>query len=166
MKRVNIKCPYCGSRALLRPASVVYGPRAADPAAPYYVCARYPACDSYVAAHRDTRLPMGTLANGELRRKRIDAHRAFDRLWKSGLMTKKQAFLWLQVPTCWRTASGATPACPAGRGGAGAEGKGAERGGHRQALPHYPEQCGCVDFPGRAENQKRCRSKGEDAVNM
>ena len=97
MKRVNIRCPYCGSRALLRPASVVYGPRAADPAVPYYVCARYPACDSYVAAHRDTHLPMGTLANRPLRRKRIDAHRAFNRLWESGLMTKKQAYLWLQA---------------------------------------------------------------------
>lgn len=63
MKRVNIKCPYCGSRVLLRPAPVVYGPKARDPAAPCYVCARYPACDSYVAAHRDTGLPMGTLAN-------------------------------------------------------------------------------------------------------
>lgn len=80
MKRVNIKCPYCGSRALLRPASVVYGANAIDPAAPYYVCARYPACNSYVAAHRDTRLPMGTLADRKLRRKRIEAHKTFNRL--------------------------------------------------------------------------------------
>lgn len=97
MKRVHIKCPYCGSRALLRPASVVYGEKAADPAAPYYVCARYPACDSYVAAHKNTRLPMGTLANAELRRKRIQSHATLDRLWESGLMSKKQAYLWLQV---------------------------------------------------------------------
>lgn len=97
MKRVNIKCPYCGSRALLRPASVVYGERATDPAAPYYVCARYPACDSYVAAHRNTRLPMGTLADSKLRRKRIQAHAAFDRLEKNGLMSKRQAYLWLQA---------------------------------------------------------------------
>ncbi len=97
MKRVNIKCPYCGSRALLRPASVVYGPKAVDPAAPYYICARYPACDSYVAAHRDTRLPMGTLADRELRRKRVEAHTAFNRLWTSGLMGKKQAYRWLQA---------------------------------------------------------------------
>lgn len=97
MKRVHIKCPYCGSRALLRPASVVYGEKAADPAAPYYVCARYPACDSYVAAHKNTRLPMGTLANAELRRKRIESHATLDRLWESGLMSKKQAYLWLQV---------------------------------------------------------------------
>ena len=97
MKRVNIKCPYCGSRALLRPASVVYGAKAADPAAPYYVCARFPACDAYVAAHKKNCLPMGSLANAELRRKRIQAHAALDRLWESGLMSKKQAYLWLQV---------------------------------------------------------------------
>lgn len=97
MKRVNLKCPYCGSQALLRPASVVYGERAADPAAPFYVCARYPACDSYVAAHRGSRLPMGTLADKPLRRKRIQAHTAFDRLWADGLMTKRQAYRWLQA---------------------------------------------------------------------
>ncbi len=97
MKRVNIKCPYCGSRALLRPASVVYGSKAADPTAPYYVCARFPACDAYVAAHRDTRLPMGTLADRDLRCKRIEAHKAFNRLWETGLMSKKQAYRWLQA---------------------------------------------------------------------
>lgn len=97
MKRVNIKCPYCGSQALPRPASVVYGPKASDSTAPYYVCARFPVCNAYVAAHKDTRLPMGTLADSALRRKRIDAHRAFSRLWEDGLMTKKQAYLWLQA---------------------------------------------------------------------
>lgn len=97
MCHLNIKCPYCGSRALLRLASVVYGEKAVDPAAPYYVCARYPACDAYVAAHKKTGLPMVSLANAELRRKRIQTHAALDRLWESGLMSKKQAYLWLQV---------------------------------------------------------------------
>lgn len=59
MKRINITCPVCGSKAYLRPASVVYGDKALDPAAKYYVCGRYPACDCYVAAHRKTLLPMG-----------------------------------------------------------------------------------------------------------
>ena len=63
MKRINITCPACGSRAYLRPASVVYGDKAPDPDAKYYVCGRYPACDCYVAAHRKTMLPMGTLAD-------------------------------------------------------------------------------------------------------
>ena len=57
MKRINITCPACGSRAYLRPASVVYGDKAPDPDAKYYVCGRYPACDCYVAAHRKTMLP-------------------------------------------------------------------------------------------------------------
>ena len=47
MKRINITCPACGSRAYLRPASVVYGDKAPDPDAKYYVCGRYPACDCY-----------------------------------------------------------------------------------------------------------------------
>jgi len=97
LKRANIKCPYCGSRAFLRPASVVYGEKAVDPSAHYYVCARYPACNSYVAAHSKTLLPMGTLAGPQLRRQRIQAHAAFDRLWQSGLMSKRQAYLWLQT---------------------------------------------------------------------
>ena len=32
-----------------------------------------------------------------LRRKRIQAHATFDRLWKDGLMSKRQAYLWLQA---------------------------------------------------------------------
>lgn len=96
MKRVKIKCPYCGSQAFLRPASVVHGTRAV-PGSKLYVCARYPACDAYVTAHRSTLLPMGTLANRELRHKRQLAHMAFNQLWESRLMTKKQAYLWLQA---------------------------------------------------------------------
>lgn len=65
MKRINITCPACGSRAYLRPASVVYGDKAPDPDAKYYVCGRYPACDCYVAAHRKTLLPMGTRPCGK-----------------------------------------------------------------------------------------------------
>ncbi len=80
MKRINITCPVCGSKAYLRPASVVYGDKALDPAAKYYVCGRYPACDCYVAAHRKTMLPMGTLVDKALRKKRYDAHVALDSL--------------------------------------------------------------------------------------
>ncbi len=97
MKRVNIKCPYCGSKAFLRPAAVVHGQEHAAPGTELYVCAKYPACDSYVGAHRHNHMPMGTLANKTLRRKRIEAHAAFNCLWQSGLMTKRAAYRWLQV---------------------------------------------------------------------
>ena len=97
MKHANITCPYCHSRAYLRPASVVYGQAPPDPAAKLYVCARFPFCDAYVAAHQKTRLPMGTLANKELRAKRKEAHQALDKLWQSGLMTRKEAYRLIQV---------------------------------------------------------------------
>ena len=97
MKRINITCPACGSRAYLRPASVVYGDKAPDPDAKYYVCGRYPACDCYVAAHRKTMLPMGTLADKALRKKRHDAHMALDSLWKNGIMSRKEAYRLLQL---------------------------------------------------------------------
>ena len=97
MKRINIKCPYCGSRAYLRPASMVHGDHTDDAGAKLYVCARYPACDAYVAAHSDTLLPMGTPADRNLRRKRMEAHSELNRLIDSSLMTRKQAYRWIQV---------------------------------------------------------------------
>lgn len=95
MKHVNIKCPYCRSRALLRPASVVH--ERAAPGEEVYVCARFPACNAYVSAHRDSHLPMGTLADKSLRQKRRQAHIALNQLWERGLMTRKEAYRWLRV---------------------------------------------------------------------
>ena len=39
---------------------------------------------------------MGTLADKNLRKKRIAAHKALDRLWQKGYMTKEQVYIWLQ----------------------------------------------------------------------
>ena len=96
LKRVNIHCPNCGAKATLHPASYVYD-NSRSAGSYLYVCNRYPICNSYVAAHRSTLLPMGSLADAELRHKRIQAHRAFDRLWRSGLMSKKEAYQWIQA---------------------------------------------------------------------
>lgn len=96
MKRLHLHCPYCRAPVVRRRGRTLFGPAARDPDALYYVCARYPFCDSYVSAHRRSGLPMGTLADPALRRKRIQAHQAFDQLWKSGPLTKKQAYRWLQ----------------------------------------------------------------------
>ena len=87
MKRVKIRCPYCGSLASKRPASFIYGKRANSDAY-LYVCDKYPKCNSYVAAHKDNGLPMGTLANERLRRKRIAAHKSLDRIHKKGLKNR------------------------------------------------------------------------------
>lgn len=97
MKRPNIKCPYCGSQAFLRPASVLNKHGPVYDGEKYYVCARYPFCDSYVKAHAFNEMPMGTLANSSLRRKRRDAHIEMQKLWEHGLMTRKEAYRWLQT---------------------------------------------------------------------
>lgn len=94
-KRKAIYCPYCGAKATLHPSRYVYGDAAIKDGF-LYVCDRYPKCDAYVGAHPRSHQPMGTLANGDLRNKRIQAHQAFDWLWKSGSMKKWQAYKWMQ----------------------------------------------------------------------
>ena len=76
MKQARIHCPYCGSLATLRPASAIHGLSDISAGTYLYVCRRWPACDAYVTADRRTKQPLGTLANGELRHKRILAHHA------------------------------------------------------------------------------------------
>ena len=40
-------------------------------------------------------MPVGTPANRELRALRNEAHRYFDQLYRSGMMSKQDAYLWL-----------------------------------------------------------------------
>ena len=87
------RCPYCGSHSVLRSADGIY--RCNDKNTMLYVCSRYPACDSYVRVHPGTKIPVGTMANRELRSLRNEAHRNFDQLHKQGLMSKEDAYHWL-----------------------------------------------------------------------
>lgn len=87
------RCPYCGSHSVLRSADGIY--RTNDKNTMLYVCSRYPACDSYVRVHPGTKIPLGTMANRELRALRNEAHRNFDQLHKRGLMSREDAYHWL-----------------------------------------------------------------------
>ena len=93
-KQPVIRCPYCGRTAVLQKASYVYREKALDEY--LYVCSGYPACDAYVGVHAGTLRPKGSLANGDLRHKRIEAHRLFDAIWKNGIMSRKDAYRWIQ----------------------------------------------------------------------
>jgi len=93
-KQINVRCPYCGAAAVVRDGSYVYGHNSWTNK--LYVCSRYPECDSYVGIHEDTGLPKGTLANSELRNKRIVAHRAFDAIWKNKIMNRNAAYHWMK----------------------------------------------------------------------
>ena len=96
MNRYKINCPYCGAPATCRPASTVYGQATRQKGSYLYLCANWPACDSYVGAHKKDRRPMGTLANKKLRHKRIQAHQALERLQRNRHMEKWGVYLWLQ----------------------------------------------------------------------
>ena len=98
----KLYCPYCGGLAGLRPAEYVYGERNLNPDNYLYVCSGYPSCDSYIGVHKKSMRPMGTLANGDLRHKRIEAHRALNKVVQAGVMTKHGAYIWLQNRLCLR----------------------------------------------------------------
>ena len=92
-RKQQMRCPYCGSPVVFRSADGIY--RENSNGTMLYVCSRYPECDSYVRAHPGSRQPMGSLANHELRTLRRTAHYYFDQLYKSGRMTRQDAYRWL-----------------------------------------------------------------------
>lgn len=87
------RCPYCGSSTILRSADGIYKNNSRSTM--LYVCKNYPKCDSYVRVHDGTTIPMGTVANRELRALRREAHKHFDKLYEEGYMTKDDAYQWL-----------------------------------------------------------------------
>lgn len=89
----QMRCPYCGSPVVYRSADGIYHDNRNDTM--LYVCSRYPECDSYVRVHAGTKIPVGSLANHELRSLRRTAHHYFDQLYECGYMSKQEAYQWL-----------------------------------------------------------------------
>ena len=89
----QMRCPYCGSPVIYRSADGIYHDNRNDTM--LYVCYHYPECDSYVRVHAGTKIPVGSLANHELRSLRRTAHHYFDQLYECGYMSKQEAYQWL-----------------------------------------------------------------------
>ena len=99
-------CPYCGQQAKLVHGDVIYPHRGDLHSLLFWQCAP---CDAYVGCHKngatflvnkrqvrsDGTIPLGRLANAELRKAKSAAHAAFDPLWRSGQMTRRGAYAWL-----------------------------------------------------------------------
>ena len=89
----QMRCPYCGGRVELGNADGIYKDNSSQ--SKLYVCENYPKCDAYVRTHAGTDVPVGSMANQELRTLRRTAHHYFDRLYLSGLMSRREAYVWL-----------------------------------------------------------------------
>jgi hypothetical protein len=96
---VTIKCDYCHRDARFVTGAKLYPHRPDLLHKKFWWCEP---CDAYVGCHdRNKRLgfngdePKGRLANAELRKIRIAAHAVFDPIWKSGEMTRTEAYAWL-----------------------------------------------------------------------
>ena len=92
------RCPYCGSTTVYRSATGIYKDNPND--VMLYVCTNYPHCDAYVQTQKGTAIPLGEMANGELRALRNQAHRYFNKLYLQKYMSKQDAYRWLSSILC------------------------------------------------------------------
>lgn len=73
-------CPYCSAESRCVNGSVIYPHRPDLSHKLFYRCERCP--DVYVGCHTNSNIPLGVMANAELRAAKQRAHNAFDPLWK------------------------------------------------------------------------------------
>lgn len=100
---MGVQCDYCGQPAQLVGGDAIYPHRPDLFRKKFWSCAR---CDAYVGCHPkagkngrgglgDGTVPLGRLADRQLRRAKSSAHTLFDPIWKSGQMPRKKAYAWL-----------------------------------------------------------------------
>ncbi|WP_074139080.1 zinc-finger-containing protein [Enterobacter kobei] len=88
---VPCSCRFCSGHVRVGTHEEVYGRDYGD--WPYvYLCE---SCRAYVGMHPFTSIPLGTLADQRTRDARKKCKPAFERLWKSGRMTRSEAYEWL-----------------------------------------------------------------------
>jgi len=80
----EVICPYCGHPAhYIVSSAAIY--RGTD-YGPLYICH---VCQAWVGVHRGTFKPLGRLADGELRRAKMETHHVFDAIWRTRYAVKK-----------------------------------------------------------------------------
>ena len=87
-------CPYCEKQSELLTGAEVYPNRSDLASLRFWVCKP---CKARVGCHKNDDLfrPLGTLANAECRKARMEAHKFFDPLWRGGQMSRTEAYEWL-----------------------------------------------------------------------
>ncbi len=84
-------CPYCEQPSIRTSGRDVYPHRPDLHPLAFYVCTP---CDARVGTHPNG-APLGRLANAELRGLRVEAHAAFDPLWRLRRLSRTTAYKWL-----------------------------------------------------------------------
>lgn len=89
------RCPYCKGKPQYVDSIEIYGTSYGM----IYLCRP---CRAWVGVHKGTDKPLGRLANKNLRVMKIQAHGAFDNLWRHSRfsnrrkkMTRTKAYAWL-----------------------------------------------------------------------
>lgn len=89
-------CHYCETPARLVKGTKIYPHRPDLASLNFWECAP---CKAYVGCHKGTTKPLGRLANKDLRSAKSKAHAMFDPLWRTGHMTRSEAYAWLRQQT-------------------------------------------------------------------
>jgi hypothetical protein len=90
MKKRKVICQYCQQEAVFMTTEEFYG---RDYGTNMWVCRP---CDAYVGIHKRTDVPLGTLANKELRECRKKTHAVVDQLWRNKKSSRTKVYGWIQ----------------------------------------------------------------------
>ncbi len=85
-------CNYCNKKTELVSGRKLYPNYKELHSKLFHYCAD---CQAWVGCHVDSDMPLGILANKELRTKRLIAHKYFDKIFTSGKMERNEAYEWL-----------------------------------------------------------------------
>jgi len=92
--KLKVQCGYCSKLAKLTTGEEIYPHRKDLYSKFFWKCEP---CGAYVGTHSESQyhLPLGRLANKNLRELKSQAHKVFDPIWKSGNKTRSEAYSWL-----------------------------------------------------------------------
>jgi len=88
MSNYEVICPKCGKAAPWVENKEKYGRNYGAS----FMCYYCKPCGTYVGCHQNTMRPLGVMGDETTLQLRRDAHTAFDRLWKTGNMTRSEAY--------------------------------------------------------------------------
>lgn len=89
---VGLRCVECGNRDhTLSDGRRAYPHRPDLFSKPFWFCD----CGAFVGCHPGTKKALGAPAGKLTKRARMDAHAAFDPIWKGGRMGRSEAYRWL-----------------------------------------------------------------------